>query len=119
MLLTLSWLIVALGIGHTATGLWLYRAPLLAAFADGYWNSFKADRNRIQAYWFVLFGPMLSFLGYLCLFAIESDDTGLLQRLAVFLLCIGLSGGFAFPKSPFGLAAVISSLMLLETRGVI
>jgi hypothetical protein len=119
MLLILSWLIIALGIGHTATGLLLYKKPLTSAFADGYWNSFKADKGRTLAFWFVLFGPMLSFLGYLCTYAVNTGDHGLLQRLAVFLLCVGLSGGLAFPKSPFWVVVVTSTLMLMKIHAVI
>lgn len=119
MILILAWLTFVLGIGHTLTGLILYKKPLLSAFSDGYWNSFKADKSRTLAFWFVLFGPMLSFVGYLCVYAVNAGDSGLLQRLAVFLLCLGLSGGLAFPKSPFWAAVVFSTLMLMKTHGVI
>jgi hypothetical protein len=119
MLLILAWLAFALGMGHTLSGIVLYKKPLPAAFADGYWNSFKSDKSRTLVFWLVLFGPMLSFVGYLCVVAVEHGDSGPLQRLAVVLFCLGLSGGLAFPKSPLWIAVVFSSLMQMKTHGVI
>jgi len=108
-----AWLILALGVGHTTVALMMFGKPLLAAVSEGYWNRFKADKARTHGFWFLLFGPMLIFLGYLCVVAVQTDNHQLMRLLGGFIFVLGLAGALAFPKSPFWAAVVLAPLILM------
>lgn len=118
MLVYVAWFMVALGMGHTLLGFSRFSGELSAALAEGYWNRFKDNERRTLAFWFVIFGPMLSFLGYMCVLAIQTNQAYQLQSLGAFMFFIGISGAAAFPRSPFWCAVVFGPVFFIASQGL-
>ncbi len=112
MISFVGYVLVALGIGHTVTGIILFRPALVSVFRAGLVNAVHPHLDRRLAFWFLMFGVMLFFLGQVTLYAAATDDTYLLKLVGWYVLGIGAAGATAMPKSPFWIA-LIESLILL------
>lgn len=119
MLKNLSWMIFALGVGHIVYGLIWFRAPLVAALSDGFFDQFKAHQTRVAAFWFLAFGPLLMLAGQLCLHAVAGGDMATVRLIGCYLLGITTVGFIAFPLSPFLAALPISALLLAQGYGLL
>ena len=79
MISFVGYVLIALGIGHTVTGIILFRPALAALFRDGFANAVLPHPDRRLAFWFLMFSVMLFFLGQVTLYAAATDDTYLLK----------------------------------------
>ncbi len=112
MISFVGYVLIALGIGHTVTGIILFRPALVSLFRDGFINAVLPHLDRRLAYWFLMFGVMLFFLGQVTLYAAATGDTYLLKLVGWYVLGIGAVGATAMPKSPFGIALIVSPILL-------
>ncbi len=112
MISFIGYVLIALGIGHTATGIILFRPALVALFRDGFVNAVLPHLDRRIAFWFLMFGVMFFFLGQVTLYAAATGDTYLLKLVGWYALGIGAVGATAMPKSPFWIALIVSLILL-------
>ncbi len=112
MISFVGYVLIALGIGHTVTGIILFRPALAALFRDGFANAVLPHPDRRLAFWFLMFSVMLFFLGQVTLYAAATDDTYLLKVVGWYVLGIGAVGATAMPKSPFWIALIVAPILL-------
>ncbi len=112
MIIFIGYVLIALGIGHTVTGIILFHPALAALFRDGFANAVHPHLDRRLAFWFLMFSVMLFFLGQVTLYAAATDDTYLLKVIGWYVLGIGSAGATAMPKSPFWIALIVSPILL-------
>ncbi len=112
MISFIGYVLIALGIGHTVTGIILFRPALVSLFRDGFANAVLSHLDRRVAFWFLMFSVMLFFLGQVTLYAAATDDTYLLKVVGWYVLGIGAIGATAMPKSPFWIALIVSPILL-------
>ena len=112
MISFVGYVFIALGIGHTVTGIILFRPALVSLFRAGLVNAVHPHLDRRLAFWFLMFGVMLFFLGQVTLYAAATDDTYLLKLVGWYALGIGAVGTTAMPKSPFVIALIVSPILL-------
>ena len=112
MISFVGYILIALGIGHTVTGIILFRPALAALFRDGFANAVLPHPDRRLAFWFLMFSVMLFFLGQVTLYAAATDDTYLLKVVGWYVLGIGVVGATAMPKSPFWIALIVAPILL-------
>ncbi len=116
MISFVGYVLIALGIGHTVTGIILFRPALVDLFRDGFANAVLAHRDRRLAFWFLMFSVMLFFLGQVTLYAAATDDTYLLKVVGWYVLGISSVGATAMPKSPFWIALIVAPILLWSGR---
>ncbi len=112
MISFIGYVLIVLGIGHVVTGIILFRPALVSLFRDGFVNALHPHLDRRVAFWFLMFGVMLFFLGQVTLHAAATDDTYLLKVVGWYVLGIGAVGATAMPKSPFWIALIVSPILL-------
>ncbi len=112
MISFVGYVFIALGIGHTVTGIILFHPALAALFRDGFANAVHPHLDRRLAFWFLMFSVMLFFLGQVTLYAAATDDTYLLKVVGWYVLGISSVGATAMPKSPFWIALIVSPILL-------
>ena len=112
MIILSGYILIALGIGHTIVGLVKYRTAIVAWLRDGYFNAATGHIDRLLAFWFLMFGSMLLLVGQITLHAAKTNDLYLLRLLGWYVVCIGIVGATALPRSPFWVAIAIALLML-------
>ncbi len=112
MISFVGYVLIALGIGHTVTGIILFRPALAALLHDGFANAVLPHLDRRLAFWFIMFSVILFFLGQVTLYAAASNDTYLLKVVGWYVLGIGAVGATAMPKSPFWIALIVSPILL-------
>ena len=113
MVAYIGYLFILLAVGHTVTGLVLYRSALTGLIRDKYFNAVLRDKNRTILFWLLMFSALLALLGQLILYAAASHDLLLLRIAGWYALVIGLAGALAMPRSPFW-AALLASPVLLQ-----
>ncbi len=69
MIIFIGYVLIVLGIGHTVTGIILFRPALVSLFRDGFANAVLPHLDRRLAFWFLMFGVMFFFLGQVTLYA--------------------------------------------------
>jgi len=102
-----SWALLALGVAHIAMGVFRFRLPYAAAFAEGGFNRFGVSDERRLAFWFTLLGPVLMLCGHLAIRATAISDTATAGLIGRYVLVAGLAGVLAFPKSPLLLLLLV------------
>lgn len=112
MISFVGYVLIALGIGHTVTGIILFRPALVDLFRDGFANAVLAHRDRRLAFWFLMFSVLLFLLGQFTLYAAATNDMFLLKVIGWYGLGIGAVGATAMPKSPFWIALIVSPILL-------
>ena len=112
MISFVGYVLIALGIGHTVTGIILFRPALAALFRDGFANAVLPHLDRRLAFWFLMFSVMLFFLGQVTLYAAASNDTYLIKVVGWYVLGIGAVGATAMPKSPYWIALIVAPILL-------
>jgi hypothetical protein len=117
MVNAIAWLLFALGIGHIAYGLFLFREALLDAAWAGFVGQFGAPEVRRTAFWFFVFGPLLMLAGNAALHAAAVADLALLKIIGVYVFVTAAFGVTAFPKSPFLIALLASPILVAAGYG--
>jgi|SRR5262249_22303502 len=112
MAVVAAWILVTLGVGHIVVGLVRFKKPLVQAMRAGFVGQFVDDRDRLTAFWFMIFGPLLVMSGHMEVHAANAADGELLKIIGFYLLAIGAVGSLALPKSPFW-AGLVSALILI------
>lgn len=112
MINALAWFMWALGVVHILFGLVKFRGALLDAVSSGFIGQFQTPEIRRTAFWFLIFGPLLMLAGHVAIHAVAIGDLALFKILGFYSFAMALIGVFAFPKSPFWAALVISPLFL-------
>jgi uncharacterized membrane protein HdeD (DUF308 family) len=112
MAIIAAWILVILGLGHTAFGVVMFKKPLVAAVRAGFVGQFVDHPDRHEAFWFMIFGPLLVMGGHLAIHAVTTADARLLRIIGFYLLAISVVGSLAAPDSPFW-AALVSSAVLV------
>ena len=112
-----AWFIFALGIGHIIYGLVKFRSPLAAAVSAGFVGQFEASEIRCTAFWFVMFGLLLTLTGQTAVHAVASGDLALLKVIGFYALITSVIGVSAFPKSPFWAPLFVSPLVIAAGYG--
>ena len=79
-------LLMATAVGHALVGLILFREPIAAILNDGLVNAIQpplfaaeARFDRIAAFWFLLFSPVLFLLGQITNWTVEQRDAHSLE----------------------------------------
>jgi hypothetical protein len=117
MAIIAAWILVILGLGHTAVGVVVFKKPLVEAVRAGFVGEFVGHPDRRTAFWFMIFGPLLIMGGHLAIHAINAADTRLLRIIGFYLLAIGVVGSLAMPKSPFWAGLVSSAVLICAAYG--
>ena len=112
MAIIAAWILVILGLGHTAFGVVMFKKPLLAAVRAGFVGQFANHPDRDEAFWFMIFGPLLVMGGHLAIHAVNAADAGLLRIIGFYLLAISVVGSLAVPDSPFWVGLVSSAILI-------
>ncbi|MGO4273606.1 DUF6463 family protein [Paenibacillus sp. TAF58] len=110
-------ILLALGIGHIIYGLVWFRKPLSEAFSEGFVNKFKSNESRRSAFWFTIFGPLLTASGHIAIYAANVADRGLILIIGYYLLIISIVGILALPKSPFWVGLILSLIFIAAGYG--
>lgn len=114
-------LLIAAAIGHLLVGVMVFREPLVAIFADGFFNAIPHDRvslrfDREAAFWFLLFSPALFMLAQITNRAVERRDAHILRIIGWNLLGMGVVGVGAMPISGFWILIVLAPLLFKAAR---
>lgn len=117
MISLVGYALIALAIGHTITGIVLFRPTLISLFRDGFANAVLPHLDRRLAFWFLMFSVTLLFLGQVTLYAAATEDTHLLKMVGWYAFGIGAVGAAAMPKSPFWVALIVSPILLWSAYG--
>ena len=107
-----AWTLVTLGVGHTIVGLVWFKKPLAQAVRAGFVGQFMGYPDRLAAFWFMIFGPLLVMGGHMAIHAANAADRELLKIIGFYLLAISAVGSLAEPTSPFW-AGLASALILI------
>ena len=117
MVLIAAWILIVLGVGHTAVGGVLFKKPLADAVRAGFVGQFEHYPDRRAAFWFMIFGPLLIMGGHLAIHAVKTADTGLLKIIGFYLLAVALVGSLAQPTSPFWVALIAAAVFVAAGYG--
>ena len=125
-------LLMATAVGHVLVGLVLFREPIAAILNDGFVNAIQPPLyaaeprfDRIAAFWFLLFSPVLFLLGQITNWAVERRDAHSLKLIGWNLMGIGVFGsvgvkrmtiwrqlrklGYTHKKRPFAMPSAMRS----------
>ena len=105
-------LLMVTAMGHTAVGILLFRDPLAAMLNDGFFNAIRPHFDRMAAFWFLLFSPVLFLLGQITNYAVGRSDAHLIRLVGFYLLGIGIIGVAALPLSGFWILIALTPLLL-------
>lgn len=112
MIIFVGYVLIALGVGHTVTGIILFRPALAALLRDGFFGAVVPHLDRRAAFWFLMFSVTLFFLGQVTLYAAATGDMYLLKLIGWYVFGIGAVGAAALPKSPFWIALIVAPILL-------
>ncbi len=112
MAIIAAWILVILGLGHTAVGVVMFKKPLVEAVRAGFVGQFAGHPDRLTAFWFMIFGPLLVMGGHLAIHAVNTADARLLRIIGFYLLAVAVVGSLAEPKSPFWMGLVSSAVLI-------
>jgi uncharacterized membrane protein HdeD (DUF308 family) len=107
-----AWTLVILGLGHTVVGVVMLKKPLVGAVRAGFVGQFVGHPDRREAFWFMIFGPLLIMGGHLAVHAVNTADARLLRIIGFYLLGVAVAGSLAQPKSPFWVGLVSSAVLI-------
>ncbi len=118
-------LIMATAIGHALVGTFLFFEPLSAIAAEGVINSIQPPMysaqphfDRIAAFWFLLFSPVLFMLGQIINYAVSHRDASSLRLIGCYLVGIGIAGAAILPVSGNWLLLPLGAIVLKAAREV-
>src|SRR5262245_66613863 len=112
MVIIAAWILIVLGVGHTAVGGVLFKKPLADAVRAGFVGQFEHYPDRRAAFWFMIFGPLLVMGGHLAIHAVKTADPGLLKIIGFYLLAVALVGSLAQPTSPFWVGLIAAAVFV-------
>lgn len=112
MVIIAAWILIVLGLGHTAVGGVLFKKPLADAVRAGFVGQFEHYPDRRAAFWFMIFGPLLIMGGHLAIHAVKTADAGLLKIIGFYLLAVAAVGSLAMPQSPFWVGLIVSLVFI-------
>ena len=112
MIRVLGWVLFLGGLGHIATGYVVFREQLSAIFRAGFVNAVLPHFDRRAAFWFILFGVMVSMSGHIVLEAGASGNASVLKVVGWYLLGVSIVGTLAMTRSPSRFLIPISCLLL-------
>jgi hypothetical protein len=115
MVQVFSWSLLLLGVAHCLLGLAKYRKPIGDAIAEGLFGKFAGIDERRIAFWFTIFGVLLTMAGHVAIVSAAAGNTDLVRLVAVFVLGAAILGTIALPKSPFVLAVVAAAGLLASS----
>jgi hypothetical protein len=95
----------------------MFKKPLVGAVRDGFVGQFVDHPDRNEAFWFMIFGPLLVMGGHLAIHAVNTADGRLLRIIGFYLLAISVVGSLAAPDSPFWAALVSSAVLICAGYG--
>ncbi len=97
-------LLILTGLLHTIVGLFGYMEQLQPIIADGLWNTVgEGQWERATAFWFMMFGFMLIFLGYTADWLMKKRGIAPPAAFGWMLLVVCLAGVVVMPVSGFWL----------------
>jgi hypothetical protein len=112
-------LLMATAVGHAFVGVVLFRDSIAAIVDDGFVNAvqppFYAGEphfDRIAAFWFLLFSPVLFLLGQITNRAIERRDAPTLKLVGWNLMGIGVFGSVVLPISGNWILIALAAIVL-------
>ena len=114
-----AWALFALGIAHIAFGIVKFKAPLVDAVSAGFIDQFNAPEVRRTAFWFTIFGALVTLAGHTAVHAVATGDLALLRIVGMYTLAMSVVGVAALPKSPFWASLLISLLVLASGYGLL
>jgi len=112
MAIIAAWILVILGLGHTAFGVVMFKKPLVGAMRAGFVGQFVDHPDRDEAFWFMIFGPLLIMGGHLAIRAVKTADTQFLRIIGFYFLAISVVGSLAAPDSPFWVGLLSSAVLI-------
>ena len=107
-----AWILVVLGVGHTVVGLVWFKKPLAEAMRAGFVGQLMGYPDRLTAFWFMIFGPLLVMAGHMAVHAANAADRQLVKIIGFYLLAISAVGSLAEPASPFWVG-LVSALVFI------
>ena len=84
MAVVAAWILVVLGVGHTVVGWVSFKKPLAEAIRTGFVGQFVGHPDRLTAFWFMIFGPLLVMVGHMAVHAANAQ-IGRSLRSSVFI----------------------------------
>ena len=117
MAIIAAWILVILGLGHAAFGIVTFKRPLVEAVRAGFVGQFLDHPDRDEAFWFMIFGPLLVLGGHVAIHAVNTANARLLRIIGFYLLAISAVGSFAAPDSPFWAGLVSSAVLVCAGYG--
>ena len=111
--------------GHALVGAILFAEPLSAIASEGVINSIQPPMysaqphfDRIAAFWFLLFSPVLFLFGQIINHAVSQRDTRSLRLVGWYLVGIGIVGAAILPVSGNWLLLPLGAIVLQAAREV-
>ena len=118
-------LLTVTAVGHALVGAILFSEPLSAIVSAGVVNSIRppvysaqAHFDRIAAFWFLLFSPVLFLFGQIINHAVSRRDVSSLRLIGWYLLGIGAVGAAILPISGNWLLLPLGVIVLKAAREV-
>ncbi len=112
-------------IGHAVVGAILFSEPLSAIAREGVINSIQPPMysaqphfDRIAAFWFLLFSPVLFLFGQIINHAVSHRDASSLRLIGWYLVGIGIVGAAILPVSGNWLLLPLGAIVLKAAREV-
>ena len=118
-------LMMVTAVGHALVGVVLFLEPLSAIAREGFINSIQPPMysaephfDRIAAFWFLLFSPVLFLLGQLINHAVANRDASSLDHIGWYLVGIGVVGAAILPVSGNWLLLPLGAIILKAAREI-
>ncbi len=116
--------IVAMGFGHVAWGLFVYRKPLMElaregiadSVGDGIFQRAHSLDDRAAGFWFLFAAPMMGLLGHLVEAAEKRGDGRALRASGRALIGLGAVGSTFIPRSGFPAVPLVGWWMIRRSR---
>lgn len=120
MLRVSGYLLIAISIIHVLVGGWVFASPLADIGRNGLFNAVAPDPfspyfDREDAFWFMMFAPLLFSIGQLCCWA-KAQEIAFPAFLGWNLLAVALVGIFFEPISGFWLVILPATLIVVAAR---
>ena len=117
-------LLMATAVGHALVGFVLFRESIAAVLNDGLVNAIQPPYyaaeprfDRIAAFWFLLFSPVLLLLGQITNWAVEQRDAHSLKLVGWNLMGIGVFGSVVLPISGNWVLIALAAIVLRAASG--
>ncbi len=118
-------LLMLTALGHALVGALLFSEPLGAIVREGAINTIQPPGvaaephyDRIAAFWFLLFSPVLFLFGQMINHAVSRGDPGSIRLVGYYLIGIGALGAAILPVSGNWLLLPLGAIALMAARAV-